>query len=295
MRDFQFPGRSAVLATNGMCATSHPLAAKAAVNILEQGGNAMDAAIAGAVLLGICEPQMTGIGGDCFVLFKPAGSNEIRALNGSGRAAAAANAAALRDAGHAVVPPNGPDAVTIPTAVDAFCRLSEDWGKLGLEALLAPAIHYAEAGVPVAPRVAYDWNVGGATLSGHGITHFTIDGKPGQVGQVFRAPGQAEVLRRIAKHGRDAFYTGEVAEDMLAELHARGGVHTAADFANAQSFYTDRLRGTTGARNCWSIRRTGRARLQPCSSISLGILISLRWTDGGRTRAYRGRGEQVGL
>ncbi len=243
MRDFQFPGRSAVLATNGICATSHPLAAKAAVNILEQGGNAMDAAIAGAVLLGICEPQMTGIGGDCFVLFKPAGSNEIRALNGSGRAAAAANAAALREAGHAAVPPHGPDAVTIPTAVDAFCRLSEDWGKLGLEALLAPAIHYAEAGVPVAPRVAFDWNAAGATLSGHGITHFMFDGKPGQVGQVFRAPGQAEVLRRIAKHGRDAFYTGEVAEDMLAALHARGGVHTAADFANAQSFYTDPVAG----------------------------------------------------
>ena len=93
-----------VLATGGMCATSHPLGAKAAIDVLERGGNAMDAAIAGAVLLGICEPQMTGIGGDCFVLWSEAGSNEVHALNGSGRAPAALDAAQLRDAGETTVP-----------------------------------------------------------------------------------------------------------------------------------------------------------------------------------------------
>lgn len=243
MRDFHFPGRSPVLATNGVCATSHPLAANAAVDILQAGGNAMDAAIAGAVLLGICEPQMTGIGGDCFVLFKPAGTEEIRALNGSGRAPAAASAAALRDAGHKTVPLNGPEAVTIPTAVDAFCRLNADWGSLALDQVLAPAIRYADEGVPVAPRVAFDWPEAGKALSGHGLRHYMIDGKPGRVGQTFRAPGQAEVLRRIAKDGRDAFYTGEVAEDMVAELQARGGVHTLDDFAAAESFYAEPVSG----------------------------------------------------
>lgn len=244
MRDFHHPGRSATFATNGMCATSHPLAAKTAIDILERGGNAMDAAIAGAVLLGICEPQMTGIGGDCFVLFTPPGSDDIQALNGSGRAPAAASAADLRARGHSTVPLNTPDAVTIPCAIDAFCRLSADHGKLGLDALLAPAIHYAETGVPVAPRVALDWPTAGKTLQGHAVEHYSNNGKPLTIGEIFRSPGQAEVLRRIARDGRDAFYTGEVADDMLAALTTLGGVHTGDDFAAASSDDTTPISGT---------------------------------------------------
>jgi len=153
MRNFHIPGRSPVYATNGMCATSHPLAAKVAVQMMEAGGNAMDAAIAGAVLLGFCEPQMTGIGGDCFVLITPPGEGRVVAMNGSGRAPAGIDADKLRAKGD-VIATYSADAVTIPGAVDAFCRLSKDWGKLGLRASLAPAIHYAEAGVPVADRVS---------------------------------------------------------------------------------------------------------------------------------------------
>ncbi len=235
MRDLHKPGRSEVLATEGMCATSHPLAAKVALDILQRGGNAMDAAIAGAVLLGICEPQMTGLGGDCFVLYNRAGEDTVRAQNGSGRAAAAANAQALRDRGLNAVPLTSPDAVTIPCAVDAFCRLVQTEGRLGLDAILQPAIHYAEAGVPVAPRVAFDWNNSAATLQGAARDHYLIDGTPLKTGQIFRAPGQAEVLRRIARHGREAFYSGEVAEDMLAALTGSGGVQTAQDFEAAQS------------------------------------------------------------
>ena len=142
MRDFQYPGRSPVYATNGICATSHPLAAKTAVQILESGGNAVDAAIAAAVLLGICEPQMTGIGGDCFTLLSPGGSDEVIALNGSGRAPAGLSAEIMRAAGHKAVPIQGVEAVTIPGAIDAFCRLSHDYGTLGMATLLAPAIYY---------------------------------------------------------------------------------------------------------------------------------------------------------
>ncbi|MEQ9261160.1 MAG: gamma-glutamyltransferase family protein [Roseovarius sp.] len=246
MRDLHLPGRSPVLAASGMCATSHPLAAKTAVDVLERGGNAMDAAIAGAVLLGICEPQMTGIGGDLFALFSPAGSEEILALNGSGRAPAAATAEALRAKGHAAVPVVGIEAITIPCAIDAFCRLSDDHGRLGLDAVLAPAIRYAEEGVPVAERVAFDWPQKGKKLQGHGRAHYSNGGAPLGVGDIFRAPGQAEVLRRVAKDGRKAFYEGEVAEDMLAALTAAGGHHTAEDFADNACDYATPVSGHYG-------------------------------------------------
>ena len=251
MRDFQIPGRSPVFAENGMCATSHPLAAKVAVQILEAGGNAVDAAIAGAVLLGICEPQMTGIGGDCFVLMTPPGEDRVIALNGSGRAPAGLDAAMLREKGLAKIPTYGPEAVTLPGAVDAFCRLSKDWGKLGLKASLAPAIHYAEAGVPVAPRVAFDWALAESDgfeggLKGRARELYLDGGAPLSTGQMFRAPQQAEVLRRIAMDGRAGFYEGEVAEDMVASLRALGGTHTLDDFAAVACDYADPVQGGYG-------------------------------------------------
>ena len=243
MRDFQAPGRSAVYANNGICATSHPLAAKVAIETLEAGGNAVDAAIAGAVLLGICEPQMTGIGGDCFVLLKPAGTENILALNGSGRAPSASSAAEMRARGLNAIPLRGVEPVTVPGAVDAFCRLSDDWGKLGLDRCLAPAIRYAEEGVPVAPRVAYDWAEDAKDLIGDARKFYLLDGQVPRAGQIFRAPGQAEVLRRIAAQGRAGFYEGEVAEDMVSSLQALGGKHTLADFAATSASYTDPISG----------------------------------------------------
>ncbi|PRX37345.1 gamma-glutamyltranspeptidase / glutathione hydrolase [Meinhardsimonia xiamenensis] len=243
MRDFQLPGRSLVYAGNGMCATSHPLATQTAVSILQAGGNAMDAAIAGAVLLGLCEPQMTGLGGDCFVLFTPPGQDRIIGLNGSGRAPAGLSAAALRAEGLTAMPDNSPHAVTIPGAVDAFCRLSTDWGRLGLDRILEPAIHYAEEGVPVAPRVAFDWAEAQGRLQGVAREFYLPDGRVPQLGERFCHPRQAEVLRRIAREGRDGFYTGEVAEDMVAALRAAGGTHTLEDFAATACDYTEPVRG----------------------------------------------------
>ena len=242
MRDLHAPGRSAVLAQNGMCATSHPLAASATVDILKSGGNAMDAAIAGAVLLGICEPQMTGLGGDCFVLWSRPGET-VRALNGSGRAPAQSSADALRDKGMQTVPLHGPEAVTIPGAVDAFCHLSETEGTLGLDRILQPAIRYADEGVPVAARVAFDWHNDQGTLQGAARDTFLINNKPPKPGDLFRAPKQAEVLRRLARDGRDAFYTGEVTEDMCAALTALGGVHTVDDFATTACTSADPVSG----------------------------------------------------
>ncbi|RMF36449.1 MAG: gamma-glutamyltransferase family protein [Alphaproteobacteria bacterium] len=243
MRDFHLPGRSPVISVNGMCATSHPLAAKCAVSMLEEGGNAVDAAVAAALLLGICEPQMTGLGGDMFALVQPGPGRKVIGLNASGRAPAALDAVRLRADGLTRMPEKGAIPVTIPGAVDGFCRLLEDHGRLGREAVLAPAIRYAEEGVPVAPRVAHDWALAAPDLLAEAREFYLVDDAAPQAGDLFRAPGQAEVLRRIAAEGRAGFYEGEVAADMLAGLRAHGGIHTEADFAATACDYVEPIRG----------------------------------------------------
>lgn len=243
MRDFHSPGRSTVIAENGMVATSHPLASKVAIQMLESGGNAVDAAIAAAMVLNIAEPKMTGLGGDCFALIKPAGSEEIFGLNASGRAPAALDADKIRADGHTEIPLRGIESVSIPGAVDGMIRLAKDHGRLGLKTLLAPAIHYAEQGIPVAPRVAFDWDEGDIIFRGAARQHYLLNDKPLREGQIFRAPGQAKILRRIAMDGRSGFYEGEVAEDMVNSLNALGGCHTLDDFANVACDYVDPIGG----------------------------------------------------
>ncbi|WP_413720735.1 gamma-glutamyltransferase family protein [Silicimonas sp. MF1-12-2] len=243
MRDLHFPGRSPVLASNGMVATSHPLAASEALSVLRDGGNAADAAIAGAVILGVCEPQMTGLGGDCFALVKPAGSEEVVALNGSGRAPAGLSPDALRAEGLEKILPGHPASITVPGAVDALCALSERYGKAGLERSLAPAIRLFDEGVPIAPRVAFDIADHGPAMNDDARRHYLNNGQPYRIGDRLRLSGQAEVLRRVAKNGRDAFYTGEVAEDMLSALAAIGGTHNADDFAGTKSSWHTPIAG----------------------------------------------------
>ncbi len=243
MRNFHFPGRSPVHATNGMVATSHPLAATEALDVLKSGGNAADAAIAGAVLLGVCEPHMTGLGGDCFVLVKPAGTNEVTALNGSGRAPMGLDADALRSDGVTKIEPGHAASITLPGAVDAFCRLSEKFGRIGLDRCLAPAIRYYEEGVPIAARVAFDIGPLGAAMNDDARRHFLNDGDAYKAREQFSLPAQAEVLRQIAAKGRDGFYSGEVADDMLSALSAIRGTHTAEDFARIEATFDNPIQG----------------------------------------------------
>lgn len=242
MRDFQRPGRSEVFAARGMAATSHPLAAKVCIDILERGGNAVDAAIAGAVLLGLAEPQSCGIGGDCFVLLKPAGNEETVALNGSGRAPAGLSANVLRERGLSAIGTESIEAITIPGAIDALCRLAADHGRLGLDACLAPAIRYAGEGIPVAPRVAFDWQESAGRLWGAARQFYLPGGLAPKAGDIFRVSAQVEALQRIARDGRAGFYEGPVAEDMVATLRAAGGSHTLDDFAATRCDYGKPIR-----------------------------------------------------
>jgi gamma-glutamyltranspeptidase/glutathione hydrolase len=240
MRDFMKPGRSVAIAENGMAATSHPAVTLAAVEMLEAGGNAVDAAIAAIALQGVIDPHMTGIGGDCFALFKPADGEPI-AINGSGRAPAGAHCAWFAERGIKTIADGSAHAVTIPGAVDAWCRLSADHGKKGLDAVLAPAIRAAEEGYVLLPRVALDWARYAERVAAdeEAARQFLPGGNAPVAGDRMRNPALAQTLRRIAREGRSAFYEGAVAEEMTAVLAKKGGLHTTADFAAQVSTYCE--------------------------------------------------------
>jgi gamma-glutamyltranspeptidase / glutathione hydrolase len=234
MRNFHLAGRSTVHAQNGMVATSHPQAALAAIEVLKAGGTAADAAVAACALLGVIEPQSTGIGGDCFALIQPRGEGKITAYNGSGRAPMAANAEWYLERGIRSVPLTSAHAVSIPGAIDAWETILRDHGKFGLDRLLQPAIQAAEEGYVVASRIAFDWkNQFEKLKKGTNTERYLLPhGKAAVAGDVIHQPELGKTLRAIAKNGRDAFYEGAIAEDMVETLRGIGGLHTLDDFAS---------------------------------------------------------------
>ncbi len=231
MRDFSFPGRSPVHSTHGMAATSMPASTLAALDVLRAGGNALDAAVAAVAVQCVVEPASTGIGGDCFCLYAPAGAKRVYALNGSGRAPAAATIDWYERHGIAELDRSSAHVVTIPGAVSAWETLLAAHGTKGLDELLRPAIAYAEHGHPVHSRVATDWAGQVDKLRKTGAAPFLPGGKSPAVGDIFVQANLAETLKGIAKYGARAFYEGPVAADIVATLRARGGLHTEEDFA----------------------------------------------------------------
>ncbi len=244
MRNFESAGRSLAASTGAMAATSHAVATVTALQIMERGGNAVDAAVAACAVQGVVEPGSTGIGGDCFALVAREGTDDVIAINGSGRAPLAATAAWYRDAGIDALDRHSPHAVTVPGAVDAWARLIADHGTLSLADVLAPAVRLARDGCAVTPRVAYDWAAQAALLGRDPTTRaiFLPDGKPPAVGDRHRQPALAETLARIGRDGRAAFYEGEVAAEMVDYLQGLGGLHTREDFSTAQSTYVTPIR-----------------------------------------------------
>jgi len=231
-RDFQLPGRSPVIASDGMAATSHPLATQTAVETLRAGGTAADAAVAALGVLCVVEPHMTGIGGDCFcIVAKP--DTPVWGYNGSGRAAAAIRMEALAGQGPGYIAGNSVHAITVPGAIEAWAAILAAHGRFSLDRALAAAIHYAEDGFPVAPRIAYDWALQAVRLREDpgAARHYLVGGSAPAAGDVIRLPALAATLKTIAAHGPRAFYEGPVAEDIIATLKPRGSFLALDDLA----------------------------------------------------------------
>ncbi len=237
-RDYMAPGRSLVVGDRGIAATSHPAATLAAVDILRAGGNAIDAAIAAVAVQCVVDPLMTGIGGDCFALYAPASGKPV-AINGSGRAPAKAEVSWFKAQGIETIGLESPHAVTVPGAIDAWCRLSADHGRKGLDEVLQPAIRAAEEGFVVTPRVAFDWGRNGARIlrQGAGAPVYMPGGVAPTVGAKMVHPALGATLGRVAKEGRSAFYEGAVADEIAATLQALGGLMEPEDLAKTKSDY----------------------------------------------------------
>ena len=246
MRDFERPGRSLAVGREGMAATSHPTATLTAVEVLKAGGNAVDAAVAACAIQGVVESGSTGVGGDCFALLALGGRDKVIGYNGSGRTPAGATLHAVLAGGVIALERSSPQAVTVPGAVDAWTRLVADHGRMSIGELLAPAAGLARDGYGITPRVSADIGKQLDLLRKDPVASqiFLEHGDAPAVGMVQRQPALAATLETIGREGRDGFYRGAVAEDMVAHLRERGGLHQQSDFDAAAGEYVTPLTAT---------------------------------------------------
>lgn len=230
-----------VMSTGAMVATSQPMATATALQILRSGGNAMDAAVAAGATLCVTEPLSTGIGGDCFLLYHEAATGELHALNGSGRAPGSATPDAVRACGMTTVPERGILSVTVPGAVDAWQTAVERFGRYEFSVLLKPAIEYAENGFAVTPVIAGDWKKHAELFRQYSDSarSFLPDGKAPVAGARHNFPDLARSLRLIAEQGKDAFYRGPLADEIIRFSHEHNGLLATDDFANHRSEWVE--------------------------------------------------------
>lgn len=240
------PGRSVVTTTLGIVAASQPLAAQAGVQILEAGGNAVDAAIATNAVLGLVEPHMNGIGGDLFAIVYEASTGKLFGLNASGWAPTGMTPQFLASKDITRMPNTGIYSVTVPGAVAGWDALRTRFGTKGFDELLAPAIWYAENGFPVSEVIAGEWAEAERKLAAtpEARATFLPNGRAPHLGEVFRNPNLARSLRRIADQGKDGFYRGATADAILATMRNNGGTMTAADLADFAAEWQDPISTT---------------------------------------------------
>ncbi|MDE0899030.1 MAG: gamma-glutamyltransferase [Longimicrobiales bacterium] len=229
-----YSGRSTVYAPNGVAATSQPLATTTALEILNSGGNAIDAAVAAAAVLNVTEPHMTGMGGDMFAILWSASEGRLVGLDASGRSGSKTDVAALVAEGAERVPGNGARSVTVPGALSGWSALVETYGNLTLAEVLAPAIRLAEEGFPVSPIIAQDWagSVNGLRRNPGAAATFLINDEAPKAGDWFSNPDLSRTFQRVADQGPESFYGGELGQEFIDGLDELGGYLTIEDLAN---------------------------------------------------------------
>jgi gamma-glutamyltranspeptidase/glutathione hydrolase len=259
MRDFFVPGRSPVAGLNAAAASSHPLATGAALRVLGDGGNAVDAAVTATFVLCVVEPQSTGLGGDCFALISRRGVTPPIGFNGSGRSSASLSLSEFDSSAPGRLRETDVHTVTVPGLVEGLARILADHGTFDLARCLAPAIGYAEEGFPVHQKVAFDWSgaVWKLAADRDAAQLYLPSGSAPLPGQVFRNPHLAGTLRSIAEEGAGVFYSGRIAESMLASLRRRGSFQEFADFDKHRGAYVEPISAPYGDWTVWQIPPNG--------------------------------------
>lgn len=254
-----YSGRSTVYAPNGVAATSQPLATAEALRILQNGGNAIDAAVAAAAVLNVTEPHMTGMGGDMFAILWDAEAGRLVGLDASGRSGSKVDVEALVAEGADDVPGSGARSVTVPGALSGWSTLVETYGTMTLAEVLAPAIRIAEEGFPVSPIIAQDWagSVNGLRRDPGAAATFLIDGEAPRAGDWFRNPDLARTFRRIADEGPATFYGGDLGREFIAGLDALGGYLTIDDLANHEIRWVEPLKVDYKGYTLWELPPAG--------------------------------------
>ncbi|MCH8536489.1 MAG: gamma-glutamyltransferase, partial [Alkalimonas sp.] len=259
-----FASRSEVIAQHAMAATSHPLATQIALDVMKQGGNAIDAAIAANAALGLMEPTGNGIGGDLYAIVWDAKTEQLYGLNASGRSPLGLSyehvAGELERMGRTDLPPHGMLPISVPGAIDGWFELHEKFGALPMQQILQPSIDYAEQGFPVTELIAYYWNRSVPLLSpqpGDFVGTFTIDGKAPQKGQIFKNPALGATYRALATDGRDAFYRGELTKAMDAFMRENGGYLRYQDFDQHSSSWVEPVSAEYKGYELWELPPNG--------------------------------------
>ncbi|MGA2079272.1 MAG: gamma-glutamyltransferase [Holophaga sp.] len=255
-----FATRSEVAAQHGMACTSQPLATQVALDLLKQGGSAVDAAIAANAALGLMEPTGAGLGGDLFAIVWDAGTRKLHGLNASGRSPRSLTLEHFRQLGIQRIPPRGPLPVSVPGAVDGWFELHGRFGRLPMKTVLAPVIRYADEGFPVSEVIAWDMAKNMAILGEYpGFREtYSVDGiRAPRAGEVWRNPRLARTLDLLAEGGRDAFYRGVIAREIDAYLKAQGGFLSFEDLASHQGEWVDPVSVDYRGYDVWALPGNG--------------------------------------